>query len=567
MPKTLPSSRNTSPAPVDTPVHRESCRQRGLPPETPTTDAATMTSTQDPVQAPTLSTPIYCTVQNQLMPSPFHGEQHEDVDDWLKVQAGSRGVSLSHLSTESLQVNLPKVSVLLEADTVHTKVPTLFLQASLDADIHDWSSKMYLTADMKLEALYYSEERSTWEPLIEPVMECENSYRPWELVIKVFREQGYSIVSAQDSHSSKLLGGAKDGVSNLGSCGSASTSDDASETEMTVIRKQPFARPKRAMSHKSKESSTLLAIDSDSETDENVLQKITQAFGHLFSDHSSEDNEDESEETEMADNELSAADERPVFLEKGDARDDTQDSSADTALATYILAESRDCLSINVTSTAVQIFFKFWHVRSVSRFFLKSGGSAYAYASNKSCDLTMGSSPPSRLMFRYIWCRQTNGQVTGTAPLPLSFATMFQPAHALQWHFDLPLPLFRTTNIKLWFQESEAALELNSIWLEEFLFEVPDYHLLRDLKCHLTYFEWSSRPYDNLRDAMLQYYGIKHRLPKSDTTVPGSSSCKPPTPRPVQTTSLPTAPGYTGDTDHPAASSGLVTERPAPPGL
>lgn len=83
MPKTPSSSRNTSPAPVDTPVHRVSRRQRGLPPETPTTDAATMTSTQDPVQAPTPSTPIYCTVQNPLMPSPFHGAQHEDVDDWL----------------------------------------------------------------------------------------------------------------------------------------------------------------------------------------------------------------------------------------------------------------------------------------------------------------------------------------------------------------------------------------------------------------------------------------------------------------------------------------------------
>ncbi|KAL1474075.1 hypothetical protein MTO96_021595 [Rhipicephalus appendiculatus] len=224
--------------------------------------------------------------------------------------------------------------------------------------------KVYLTADMKLEALYYSEERSTWEPLIEPVMECENSYRPWELLIKLFREQSYFIVSAQDSHSSKLLIDAVDGldgVSHAGSCGSTSSSDDASETEMTVIRKQPPARPKRALSHKSKESSTLLAVDSDSETDENVLHKISQAFGHLFSDHSSEDDVDESEETEMADNELSTADDRPVFLEKGEARDGTQDSSAEAALATYILAESRDCLNVNVTSTALRMLFQLWN--------------------------------------------------------------------------------------------------------------------------------------------------------------------------------------------------------------
>lgn len=73
-----------------------------------------------------------------------------------------------------------------------------------------------------------------------------------------------------------------------------------------------------------------MAVDSDSETDENVLQRIAHAFGHLFSDHSSDDErsdneaavepKSESEETEMADNELSTADDRPVFLEKGAQR-------------------------------------------------------------------------------------------------------------------------------------------------------------------------------------------------------------------------------------------------------
>lgn len=282
----------------------------------------------------------------------------------------------SHTPTESLQIGLPKVSVLLETYTGQGKVPTLFLQASLKADIHDWSRKVYLTADMKLEALYYSEERSTWEPLIEPVMECENSYRPWELVIKVFKDQSYPIVSAQDHRSSNLLVDAVDGldgVSNAGSCGSASTSDDASEeeTEMTVIRRHPTTRPKRALSHRSKESSTLVAVDSDSETDENVLQRIAHAFGHLFSDHSSEDErsdneaaaepKSESEETEMADNELSTADDRPLFLEKGDARDGAEDTLSETTVATYILADSRDNLNINITSTAARIFFKLWN--------------------------------------------------------------------------------------------------------------------------------------------------------------------------------------------------------------
>ncbi|KAH7976721.1 hypothetical protein HPB52_018580 [Rhipicephalus sanguineus] len=85
MHKTPPGSRNTNPVPVNTPVHRASRRQRGLPPEAPEqpTDAVTMTSPQAAMEVPTSSTPIYCTVQNPLMPSPFHGELFEDVDDWL----------------------------------------------------------------------------------------------------------------------------------------------------------------------------------------------------------------------------------------------------------------------------------------------------------------------------------------------------------------------------------------------------------------------------------------------------------------------------------------------------
>ncbi|KAH7934875.1 hypothetical protein HPB52_001699 [Rhipicephalus sanguineus] len=57
MHKTPPGSRNTSPVPVNTPVHRASRRQRGLPPEAPEqpTDAVTMTSPQAAMEVPTNS--------------------------------------------------------------------------------------------------------------------------------------------------------------------------------------------------------------------------------------------------------------------------------------------------------------------------------------------------------------------------------------------------------------------------------------------------------------------------------------------------------------------------------
>ncbi|KAH7984839.1 hypothetical protein HPB52_024502 [Rhipicephalus sanguineus] len=49
---------------------------------------------------------------------------------------------------------------------------------------------------------------------------------------------------------------------------------------------------------------------------------------------------------------------------------------------------------------------------------------------------------------------------------------MFQPAEAWQPQFDPPLPPFRTYNLESWFEEFAAALELNGIWLQAFMFEV-----------------------------------------------------------------------------------------------
>ncbi|KAH7952576.1 hypothetical protein HPB52_024174 [Rhipicephalus sanguineus] len=96
------------------------------------------------------------------------------------------------------------------------------------------------------------------------------------------------------------------------------------------------------------------------------------------------------------------------------------------------------------------------------------------------------------------------------------------------------------------------------------MFQVLECHLLRDLKRHLTYFSWSPRPYDDLRHALLQFYGIRHRpFPKSDPAPPDtpSSTRTPSAPWPVQTVPLLTT-GYTGDGDHPPAPIDPSTERP-----
>ncbi|KAH7940122.1 hypothetical protein HPB52_021875 [Rhipicephalus sanguineus] len=136
---------------------------------------------------------------------------------------------------------------------------------------------------------------------------------------------------------------------------------------------------------------------------------------------------------------------------------------------------------------------------------------------------------------------------------------MFHPAQAWQPQFDPPLPPFRTSCLQSWFKEFEAAMELN-IWLQEFMFQVLEYHPPRDLKRHLTYFSWSPRPYDDLRHGVLQFYGIRHRpFLKSDpaTLDTPSSTWTPSAPWPVQTVPLPTT-GYTAEPVPPLCITDLT---------
>lgn len=45
--------------------------------------------------------------------------------------------------------------------------------------------QLQIQSELKLELAYFNEKLSVWEPLIEPVMEKENIYQPWELQVKV----------------------------------------------------------------------------------------------------------------------------------------------------------------------------------------------------------------------------------------------------------------------------------------------------------------------------------------------------------------------------------------------
>ncbi|UYV63295.1 hypothetical protein LAZ67_2003683 [Cordylochernes scorpioides] len=151
---------------------------------------------------------------------------------------------------ESLTVQLPQLQLVCQLQDGSQQVPVLVARTALYSDIHNWSSqvftynlrfkfKVYLCGELQLEVVYYNEKLSTWEPLLEPVMESEGNYRPWEILFKT----------------SCLLppteGDVRSSCHGTMSASSSSAEDTDQETGMTVIRKHAQPRARRQPSVKS----------------------------------------------------------------------------------------------------------------------------------------------------------------------------------------------------------------------------------------------------------------------------------------------------------------------------
>ncbi|XP_038059684.1 vacuolar protein sorting-associated protein 13A-like isoform X2 [Patiria miniata] len=95
---------------------------------------------------------------------------------------------------QKLTVQVPRVKILLELEEVQEYVAMLGIRSGLQATVCDWNHSLNASAEVSLEVHVYNEKVSTWEPLIEPVMEQEKVYKPWELMIKMTQAEGHPIV-------------------------------------------------------------------------------------------------------------------------------------------------------------------------------------------------------------------------------------------------------------------------------------------------------------------------------------------------------------------------------------
>jgi hypothetical protein len=68
--------------------------------------------------------------------------------------------------------------------------PLAIVKMQLDGRVSNWTKNIHCKADLTLEAVYYNDFLSTWEPLIENVMQTEDHYRPWILSLWFAMEPG-----------------------------------------------------------------------------------------------------------------------------------------------------------------------------------------------------------------------------------------------------------------------------------------------------------------------------------------------------------------------------------------
>ncbi|CAH1799951.1 unnamed protein product [Owenia fusiformis] len=313
-------------------------------------------------------------------------------DKWLTKQDPPRKASTfpspaENLSLETLTLSAPEVIVMYESEARNWHVPMLCLQTSLQGDLHDWSRQMWLQAELHLQMSFFNEKLAMWEPLIEPVMEYEDHYRPWEMLFKMIQAESHPITSevAQpkfqardevDSHVHKLMCRASTRRSTRVPPipeTETETTETETENEMTIVR--PLSRRKKLSSRFRRKKKADIVDDKDeSETEsenENVDKGLLDKLGHLFTSDSSEDADVSDQEDEVSIPQTS-----PVFLHKSREAQDSVSSEVDVVdggaldtepsggevspvepvdMCTYLVVDSRDMLLLNLTPQAMDI--------------------------------------------------------------------------------------------------------------------------------------------------------------------------------------------------------------------
>ncbi|XP_067941641.1 intermembrane lipid transfer protein VPS13A-like [Watersipora subatra] len=109
------------------------------------------------------------------------------------------------LRGEQIIVAAPSIIFKLEGGVGNKTVPLLVAEIDLQADTRNWSSKLYVEANLSVAVSYFNEKCSVWEPFLEPVDQGPKAV-PWNLTVEVKQNDQYYTDADEDDSDCEIIG-------------------------------------------------------------------------------------------------------------------------------------------------------------------------------------------------------------------------------------------------------------------------------------------------------------------------------------------------------------------------
>lgn len=91
---------------------------------------------------------------------------------------------------ETLELNIKEANIKFCEESSIDLQPLAIVRLVLNGKVSNWTKNLHVKAMIELEATYYNDKISNWEPLIDPVMVNEDDYRPWSISLWFAIEEG-----------------------------------------------------------------------------------------------------------------------------------------------------------------------------------------------------------------------------------------------------------------------------------------------------------------------------------------------------------------------------------------
>ena len=92
----------------------------------------------------------------------------ESIDSWSVLVDSAEESTMPDLKTEKLDIEIRNIDLKLDSEFKGKITPVLLIHASAEAMIQNWSTQVEMDALFTIEASYFNDNLSTWEPLLEP---------------------------------------------------------------------------------------------------------------------------------------------------------------------------------------------------------------------------------------------------------------------------------------------------------------------------------------------------------------------------------------------------------------